>query len=352
MSVTTSAGFTIPAIGGNVAVTVSDSSQSPQYSNVILSDGTNAALMQVDFITDSTHFQLITINVFAGSVGNTMASGANVISLTEFMDSLSVAGSPATQSDLFFAQTSGGVSYGNTLGNYGVPAAQAPTHSLHAVQAGISSIIHQWRCNDAAGSTLIKDSVGSTNMALTTTSSGTKVGLPGLANDLQSCIRLGYFTSGNYLKALSVVPTSGSYCVEMLVAVPMVVQANSYGILGIDGASLGNYAYYNGNPSSSSSYGIACGNGSANGVSGYTPGMRPWLLHLETDGTTLYFYMNAQLLSGSLSLNTSSPTGTLWVGCIQGTSYSGPLLVQNIAVYNARLSATQKKLNCESVVLR
>jgi len=347
---TTSATFSIPASGSTTgSVLVSDSTQAAKYSNVVVCDGTHAVFAQIVLVPDSTHYEFKTLAILAGSSGNTMASGASIFLMSQPASALPNYGGGASLTDEILVSQNGNY-FKAPLSDY-LASSWAPVASLHAQQQTIGSIIHQWRCNDAAGSSTLADSVGST--ALTVTGSSMQVGVKGLMNDGATAVSsLG--AAGNYLTASSVVPTSGAWCIEILAAVPFVLNNNAFGIIsapGTGGAGTGTIAYYEIDGSSiSSTQALTLGvfNVSSVGTQ-YTFGIYPLLFHLESDGSANN-YLSVNGVQVATDAHYVTPSGVIFIAALSATQYPGPLVVQNIAVYNARLSSANKILNAQAVV--
>jgi hypothetical protein len=117
MSVTTTANFTIPAIGSSTgSVAVTDTSQTPQNSVITVYNASagKVALMQVGVVTDGTHFaSLETLDIFAGAAGDTMPSGSVITFPSAPLSSLPSLSSPSG-SDLLYVVHSG-TSYQSTV---------------------------------------------------------------------------------------------------------------------------------------------------------------------------------------------------------------------------------------------
>jgi hypothetical protein len=301
--------------------------------------------MQIAAAADSTHFELTTINVLAGSAGNTMGAGAVVNFTSKPLSSLTTNPSPST-SDYTYV-SSGGTPYKAQLSQY-LPAAFAPVASLHAAQQAIGTITHQWRCNDASSATSLVDSVGSSNIALS--GSSFQPGVPGLMNDGASCV---FFSGASGIGAVSgVIPTSGAWCVEALCSIPAILNATSYGYFAAQGSAGDGHGvgvFQNCNPGSST-YGLCISNYSSNAQSSQTPGAHPVLLHMETDGTNMYLAINGTIMASAATYVT--PSGKLYIGALSNNYFAGALFIQNIATYSARLTQAQKTANANAVVRR
>jgi len=345
-SITTTSGFTIPGVGSNVGAALTQTGLTPQGCYVTVYDGTNCVIFLMDAVSSSTACTLQTAVVISGAIGNTMGSGA-VVTLGGALPLGVLQTNPFPNAALDYAYSeAAGTSAATPMSSY-VQSPVAPLASLHAKQAAISSIIHQWRCNDAAGSTTLADTVGSTSLAVT--GSGMVVGAPGLMNDGATGV-VTYYSTGNYLSASSVIPTSGPYCIEMLVAHPTPILNQGYCLFcaqGTGGDGTGNYITIN--VDAGTGYGIYVGDFSANTFISLTPFFYPILLHMETDGTNMYLYVNGDLWCTGTSYYVA-PSGKLYVGGAYGYSQNSTMWVQNIAVYNARLTQAQKYANANAVI--
>ncbi len=345
MAITITNSFTIPAVGASTSsLLVSDATQTPLHAEVLVSDGVNCAAMAVESSADSTHFVLETVQMLAGATGNTMGAGALVTLMTLPLSALPTIPFPALTDLLYTVQA--GASYEAPWSAY--ISEFAPVASLHAAQQNISSLIHQWRCNDAAGSTSLADSVGSSNIALS--GSSFQPGVPGLMNDGASCV---FFSGASGIGAVSgVIPTSGAWCVEALCSIPAILNATSYGYFAAQGSAGDGHGvgvFQNCNPGSST-YGLCISNYSSNAQSSQTPGAHPVLLHMETDGTNMYLAINGTIMASAATYVT--PSGKLYIGALSNNYFAGALFIQNIALYSAKLTQAQKWANMNAVYRR
>ena len=91
---TTTAVFNIPGLlGAPVQIAVASTAGMTPGQFLYISDGTHSIVASISSIVDSTHLMIQTGTILAGSAGNAMASGANVL-LSGLLD-------PATTSSLF-----------------------------------------------------------------------------------------------------------------------------------------------------------------------------------------------------------------------------------------------------------
>jgi hypothetical protein len=191
MSVTTTASFTIPAVSSSVSVSVTDTSQTPQNSVVTVYDGTHAAVMQVASISTGTSFSLTTLELLAGSAGNTMASGAYVTFASAPLSSLPSHASP-TGTDLLYV-VSGGQSYQSTITEV-LAAGGGSSNNFDTFMESFTGISHYYPCNETTGTT-VTDTVGSSNGTYENTSNLVLAAQP-LTYDNEPCPYLSNSSSG------------------------------------------------------------------------------------------------------------------------------------------------------------
>jgi hypothetical protein len=222
------------------------------------------------------------------------------------------------------------------------------TASLNAQQTATPNITHLWRCHDAAGSSTLVDSVGSTALAV---GSACTVGVPGLLNDGATAVFLpGNASANSYLRATGVLPSSGAMCVEILLALYH-TQMTVGVMVALGGPSGSGGVSLNFRPSETefSNYGA-----DTTFLDFYPNNTYPILYHLELDGSgNGYWSVNGILVwSGSIGVSTLS-TQTLRIGIYQDdASVPATQVVQNIAVYSARLTTAQKQANMSAVYRR
>lgn len=236
----------------------------------------------------------------------------------------------------------------SVAGSGGGGGGSGPTATLHFQQQQIGSLIHQWRCNDAAGSSTLADSKGSTAL---TVQSAAICGVPGLMNDGASCA----YTNGaasSYLSATGVVPTSGAWCIEMLVNALQVWNGSTTGIVCAQGGSGDGSGLLVAN-NMQVNIALLLGNFLANEVTKLFTGFSPFLLHLEYDGSANAFMTlnGAATISGAIT-PAGGISGKLYVGTLEASADFGNLFVQNIAIYSARLTTAQKYANMNAVYRR
>jgi hypothetical protein len=173
------------------------------------------------------------------------------------------------------------------------------------------------------------------------------VGVPGLLNDGQTAVFCNSANSADKLSAAGVIPTSGSWCIELLLINYQYDNGNTYGICCANNTGSTGLAWWN----NMNGYGLGYSDYSNNHITGIYSGLSAILFHAEWDGTDQYTSVNGIQVGSGASPSGGTLSGGLIVGGLNG-GYWGTMIVQNIAVYNARLTAAQKLTNMSAVFRR